>query len=210
MSIEHFLESLAWRYAVKLFDENKKVPRETLFQLLDAARLSASSYGLQPWKFFVVEDNAIREELRGHSWNQPQITQCSALVVIASKSVTTAQDIESFISTLSQERHQPIDSLKGYKDILLSSLPNLSAEWAARQTYIALGHLLAASAIARVDSCPMEGFDPQAYDRILNLPSFGYNARVLCALGYRDVRDKYADAKKVRWSMDDVVKFLEK
>ncbi len=210
--LQEFTDSLQWRYAVKKFDSSRKVEVATVNELLNATRLSASSFGLQPWHFFVVQDSKIREEIRKHAWNQAQVTDCSALIVLASKKEMTAEYIEKFVQTMAKERGIPVEVLADYKGMMLNSLPSMQGEqgkaWMAHQVYIALGTLLAACAVAEVDSCPMEGFDKQAIDMILDLPAKGYNARVLCPIGYRDASDPLAGAKKVRMGLGEVVGYL--
>ena len=205
-------ESLQWRYAVKKFDASRKVEIATINELLNATRLSASSFGLQPWHFFVIQDPKTREEIKKHAWNQPQVTDCSALIVMASKKEMTADYIEGFVQTLASERGIPVEVLADYKAMMLNSLPLMQGEqgkaWMAHQVYISLGTLLAACAVAEIDSCPMEGFDKQAVDLILDLPTKGFNSRLLCPIGYRDPSDALASAKKVRMALGDVVEYL--
>lgn len=212
MSIDTFLENLNWRYATKSFDSSKKIDSTLLSKLLDSSRLSPSSFGLQPWKFFVVEDLAIREKLKSHAWNQPQITECSHLVVFANRASVDEDYINNFTAQIEKERGLAVGSVDPYKSMILGSLPMMQGEqgqsWMTKQLYIALGVLMTACSEAKVDSCPMEGFDPLKFDEILGLPTKGYHSRVLCALGYRSPEDKAASAKKIRFQSSEVVEFL--
>lgn len=210
--LEDLTTSLQWRYAVKKFDVSRNVETATINELLNATRLSASSFGLQPWHFFVVKDLKTREEIKKHAWNQTQVTDCSALIVLASKKEMTADYIERYVQTIASERGLPVEALSEYKAMMLNALPSMQGEqgkaWMAHQVYIALGTLLAACAIAEIDSCPMEGFDKQAVDLILDLPAKGFNSRLLCPIGFRDPSDVLASAKKVRMALSDVVEYL--
>ena len=209
MSLEKFLAQLHWRYATKVFDSSKKIPEALVTELLESVRLAPSSYGLQPWKFVVVDNPKIRAELRPHSWNQSQITDASHLVVLCAKKEMTAEDINAFIGDIAKVRKVDVASLSGYRDMMLGSLPSMQGEagkaWMAKQVYIALGFLLSAAAVAEVDACPMEGFDKDAYNKLLKLPEQGYEAQVVCTLGYRSSSDHYAALPKVRLAASSAV-----
>ena len=170
------LASLEWRYATKAFD-TRKLPDATWAALEESLRLAPSSYGLQPWKFIVVNDPALRAKLRPVSWNQSQVTDASHLVVFARRTEIT---------------------VKG-KDAAAQK------DWAARQLYIALGQLMGAAAAMAIDTCPLEGIDPDAYTEILGLKGTGYEVVVACAVGYRSSEDKYAGMKKIRFPAARVI-----
>lgn len=212
MDLNSFTQCLNKRYATKIFDSTKKIPESTVNELLRAAKLSASSFGLQPWKFFVVTNQETREKLRAHSWNQPQITDSSHLVVLASKTNMDESYVNEYIRDIATTRSIDPSSLEEYRKMMIGFINNLSesakVEWMTKQTYIALGTLLAAYAVAHIDSCPMEGFDPKAYDEILGLQAHGYSARVLCPLGIRSENDKSSQYQKVRFSDDKIISFL--
>jgi nitroreductase len=204
------LEALKWRYAVKSFDPSKKIAPETWAQLEEALVLSASSYGLQPWKFVVVESAALREELKAHAWGQSQITDASHLVVLCRRKTVDAAFIEKWVARMAEVRGIPAESLDGYKGMMIGDLvdgPRSAqiADWAARQAYLALGNLLTSAAILGVDTCPMEGFAPQEFDRILNLADEDLASVVVCTLGMRSEEDPYAKMAKVRYEKADVL-----
>ncbi len=210
ISKDQLLAQLQWRYATKKFDSKRKIPAETWASLRDAVVLSPSSYGLQPWRLVDVRDPALRKELQAVSWNQPQIVEASHLVVFAVPHHLTAADVAKFIAQVAKVRGVPVDSLTAYSEMMLGDLINgprkgMQREWAARQAYIALGTLLMSAALLGVDACPMEGFDPQAYSRILGLEAKGFSAVVVCALGYRDASDQYAAAAKVRFPAEQLI-----
>lgn len=212
MDLTGFIEALQWRYATKKFDPTKKVPESTVALLLEATRLAPSSFGLQPWKFLVVTNQSVRSELKSHSWNQPQVTDCSHLIVLCTRIVVDRAYIERFVGELARERGVPVEKLAGYQQMMIDSLPMMTGErgaaWKTAQTYIALGTLLSACAVARIDACPMEGFDRSKYDSLLKLPEQGLQSCVVCPIGYRAADDSYATAKKVRFATNEVVASL--
>jgi len=203
------LENLNWRYAVKRMT-GEKVPQQKVDAILEAARLSASSAGLQPYKIIVVEDEAIKKQLQPAAYNQPQITEASHLLIFAAYEKITAQDIDDFINLQAIVKKVTPESLAPFKERLVTTiLPRTTEEnfnWAARQAYIALGTALIAAANEAVDATPMEGFDPAAFDEILNLKAARLKSVALLVLGYRDeANDFLANAPKVRRDMKDFV-----
>ncbi len=209
VSPDQLLDSLKWRYAVKKFDPTAKISAATWDALEEALVLTPSSYGLQPWKFFVVENPAIREQLLPHSWGQRQIVEASHLVVFAVKIDVGAADAEKLASFSTEIRGLPAGSLDTYKQMIVGSLTRATpAEvdvWMSRQVFIALGNFLTAAALLGVDACPMEGFVPAKYDEILGLTARGYAARVVATAGTRHPDDVYAGLKKVRYSREEII-----
>ena len=209
-SSDTLLNALQWRYATKAFDANRQIDAPTWASLEQALVLTASSYGLQPWKFLVITDAAIRAELRPHSWNQSQITDCSHLVVLLKKRTITASDADRLIEAIAQARGIDTSVLAGYRQMIQVDLidgprSQIIGQWAANQVYIALGNLLTSAALLGVDTCAIEGFSPSDYDRILGLESNDYQSCVVCACGYRSSDDKYASLAKVRYPASDLI-----
>ena len=207
---KQLLEALQWRYATKMFDPEKPIDPDTWQALEQALVLTASSYGLQPWTFLVITDPAIRAELRPHSWNQSQITDCSHLVVLLSKRTITPADADRLIEATATTRALESAALAGYRqmiqvDLIEGPRSRIVEEWAARQVYIALGNLLSSAALLGVDTCAIEGFSPAEYDRILQLDGSDYRSCVVCACGHRSADDKYASLAKVRYSATDLI-----
>jgi nitroreductase len=210
---QQLLNALEWRYATKVFDPNKKIPIEVWKTLERALVLSPSSYGLQPYRFIVLTDPAKRAELLPHSWNQRQVVDCSHLVVFTARTKVTEADVDHLIQHTSQVRKIPAGSLNAYRGMMLGDIVNgprskVVFEWSARQTYIALGNLLTCAATLGVDACPMEGFVPAEYDRLLGLSDSGYATVAQCALGYRSPDDKYSKLPKVRFDAKELVRHI--
>lgn len=206
---ESLVAQLQWRYAVKKFDPARKIPEGTWHALEHALMLSPSSYGLQPWRFVVVTDPAIKERLPAISWNQTQPRDCSHLVVFAARRGINAADVERFVNLIVRERAVPADALADYKAVMLGTIgstpPEKLDEWSARQVYIALGVFLTSAAMLGVDACPMEGIQAAAYDTLLGLESTGYRTIVCAAAGYRAPDDWLAPLKKVRFPSEELV-----
>ena len=209
-SSETLLNALQWRYATKAFEAGRQIDAATWASLEQSLVLTASSYGLQPWKFLVITDAAIRSELRPHSWNQSQITDCSHLVVLLNKRTITAADADRLIEATATTRGIEANLLDGYRQMIQVDLidgprSQKIGQWAGNQVYIALGNLLTSAALLGVDTCAIEGFSHADYDRILGLENSEYQSCVVCACGYRSASDKYASLAKVRYSAADLI-----
>ncbi len=207
--MKNVIEALNWRYATKQFDPSKKLSAQQTDTLHEALRLSASSYGLQPWKFIVVTNPEVRKQLRAAAWDQSQITDASELIVLAVQKNVDEKYVDAFVQSVATTRGMPVDALKGYADMMKGAItmrtPEGVKEWSSRQVYIALGTLLTAAAVEGIDVCPMEGFDPKKFDEILGLEKMGLESRVLATVGFRAVGDATANYKKVRFDKKDVI-----
>ncbi|PHV29490.1 NAD(P)H-dependent oxidoreductase [Janthinobacterium sp. BJB426] len=197
------LETLQWRYATKKMDPTKTVPQEKVERILEAVRLTASSSGLHPYEVFVVTNPALREQIKPHAWNQSQVTDASHLLVFAAWDNYTAERINARFDLVNTVRGFKNEGWEAYRQQILATYPQRDAETnyqhAARQAYIGVGTALIAAAQEKVDSTPMEGFDPAKVDEILNLREKGLRSVVMLPLGYRaDAGDWLVDLKKVR------------
>ena len=205
----HVIENLKWRYATKKFDKDKKVSESDFRKLQEVIQLTATSFGLQFYKVLNVTDPEVREQLQKVSFGQPQITEASHLLVFGHYSDISDKDVDEFIEFIAQERDLKVDMLQDYSQMMkgyINSRPDKYA-WAARQTYLVLGTLMMAAAEMKIDTCPIEGFDENQYDKILGMKEKGLKTAVTVALGYRSKDDEYQHATKVRRPMEDL--FLE-
>ena len=202
------IKNLKWRYATKAFDPNKKLDEANLQKILEAGNLAPSSFGLEPWKFFVIQNPELRKKLKEKAWNQNQITDSSALIVLAVKKTMTESDVDEFINRTANARGLKSTDLSAYNQMIKGFLAPQTKEailtWNSRQVYVALGFMLETAALLDIDACPMEGFDSDAFDEILNLKNTDYHSLVLCAVGYRG-EDPYGKLAKVRKPLADVV-----
>lgn len=196
------LENLNWRYATKKMN-GTVVPQEKLETILEATRLAPSSSGLQPYEVIVISNKELLEKIKPVAYGQSQITDCSHLLVFAAWDTYTEARINEVFDRNNSERNLPETATADYRNMLLNSYPKRSAEenyqHAAKQAYIALGVAMVAAAELKVDATPMEGFDNNAVDEILNLKEKGLKSAVLLPLGYRDAaNDWLVNMKKIR------------
>lgn len=205
------IESLQWRYASKSMN-GAQIEEATLDYILEAIRLSASSYGLQPFTVQVISDAELKNKLAPAAYNQPQINQSSQLLVFCVWNDVTEAHVDAYMQDMAEQRVVSLESLAGFKAMILGAVKNLSVEqkqtWAAKQAYIALGTAMVAAAEQKVDATPMEGFNAQQVDEILGLDQQGLKSTVLLVLGKRSAEDALASMAKVRRSKNDLFNFL--
>ncbi|GAA5481048.1 NAD(P)H-dependent oxidoreductase [Haloferula sargassicola] len=209
MTPDELVSALNWRYATKHFDPDRPLPEEATHALMEALRLAPSSFGLQPWKFIFVRDPELRGKLKAASWNQPQVSEASELVVIAARNDLEQHDIDRWMDCLATAQGQEKSALSAVTRMIEGFVDRMSPgerhAWNSRQCYIALGQLMTAAAVLGIDTCPLEGMDPAAYDVVLELGGTGYATCVACAIGYRSERDHTGDRPKARFARDEVV-----
>ncbi len=201
-------ESMNWRYATHKFDDVKIPSKERIMALLDAARLSPSWYGLQPWKFILVENKELRQKMQEAGYNQPKISEAPYFVVFASKTDYSETDVDAFLKSTAEAQGKTPEDLKGLKGGVMNfinSRKNKLDEWSMNQTHIAFGVFIAAAAVSGIDAGPIGGFDSDKYDEILGLKELGLHAAVVCALGFRSENDETSKRAKSRFSMEEVV-----
>ncbi|MFL9834165.1 NAD(P)H-dependent oxidoreductase [Chryseobacterium terrae] len=203
------LDKLNWRFATKAMN-GQKVPQEKLDKILEAARLAPTSSGLQPFEVIVISNQEIKEQIKPHAWNQPQITDCSHLLVFAAWDNYTEERINKMFDLTNDIRGFKNEGWENYRQQLLQMYPPRPAEenftHAAKQAYIAFGAAIIAAAFEEVDSTPMEGFSPEAVDEILNLKEKGLRSVLLLPIGYRDIENDWlVNLTKVRKSKEDFI-----
>jgi nitroreductase len=203
-----FIENQNWRYATKKFDTRKKISDKDLDILKEAIRLSSSSYGLQLYKIFIIENPEVRAKLQPVSWGQSQIVDASHLFVFANIVDVQENHINEYVQNIAATRGLSEDDLKGYSDFMKSKIVPLPVDkksvWTAKQTYLALANLMNAAAELKIDVTPMEGFEPEQYNEILGLNAIGLNASLVAAVGYRHEEDATQHYAKVRKSKEEL------
>ncbi|MBC7524291.1 MAG: NAD(P)H-dependent oxidoreductase [Flavobacterium sp.] len=206
--MSNFNQDANWRYSTKKFDTTKKISNQDLATLKEAIRLSASSYGLQPYQVIIVENPELRAKLQPASWGQSQIVDASHLIVFANETNVGEDQINAYFKNLTETRGIPMEAVQGYADFMKSNIVSLPLEvrntWTSKQTYIALGNLLNAAAELKIDVTPMEGFVPDQYNEILGLTKLGLNASLVATIGYRSEEDETQNYAKVRKSNEDL------
>lgn len=205
------LDALQWRYACKVFDPAREIPAAIWSELEQSLVLTPSSFGLQPWKFLVVRDRALRESLVPLAFNQRQVADCSHLLVLTVPKVMDEAHIDANITRMVEVRGGTADALAGFRKMVCGFRDGMAArdgaleQWAKLQAYLALGQFMLAAALHGVDTCPMEGFNAAKFDAALGLAERGLTTAVLCPAGYRSPDDRYAGLPKVRFEAGDVV-----
>lgn len=210
----NFLERLNWRYACKKMDPTRRVAEDTLGRILEAARLAPTSSGLQPLEILVVTHAGIRERIKEIAWNQGMVTDGSHLLVFAAWDSYTPERINGMFDLVNQVRGLRNEGWEAYRQKLLAEYPAQGAETnfqhAARQCYIAMTCAMMQAAFEEVDCTPMEGFDPDALDGILDLRSMGLRSVLMLPIGYRDeANDWLVHLKKVRRSLENFVRRID-
>lgn len=207
--MEKALDSLYWRYAVKKFDPQKALPEDKVGMLTRAFNLTATSYGLQPIRLMVIHNRELQEQLVAHSYGQRQVADASHVLVICIETALDQDYIEGYFDKVREVRGTSEEILEPYRKALVSDFGKRTPEqirtWATHQAYLALGNLLTVCAVERIDSCPMEGFVPQGYDRALGLSERGLEAVLVLPVGYRSAADDFAGFKKVRRDLEHSV-----
>jgi len=207
--MNNILDALEWRYAVKKFDDKASLTEQQILEVKKVFNLSASSYGLQPYKMIVVQNPELKEKLVPASFGQQQISQSAAILVFAVRTDFGMDYIDQFFKDMSTKRQIPLENLEGYKDFMKGSFANKSEDeissWATKQVYLTMGHMLASLAALQIDACPMEGLDPQAYDKILDLDAKHLKTIIAMPIGVRAPDDASATALKVRKDLSDII-----
>ena len=189
MATKTLTDYMGWRYATKKMNPSIPVPAERVEAIIEAVRMAPTSSGLQPFELFVITNSELRSKIAEAAYGQAQITDGSHLLVFAAWDNYTAERIDEVVQ-MNVELRGDSPTLRGYYDFLkgnyLARDPEINYAHAARQAYIALGFAMLAAAEQEVDCTPMEGFDPEAVDKILGLRERGLRSVVLLPLGYRD------------------------
>ena len=209
---EKIVEAMKWRYAVQVFDQTKKISEGDLKTILESGVLTASSYGIEAWKFLVVENPEVREKLREAGYGQPKISEASHLIVLARRTDMREKISQERIDRTAETFKVDVASLGGFKDMIDGAIAMRNDEaldsWAAKQVYIPLGTMMETASLLGIDNAAMEGFEPAKFDEILGLKEKNLSVTVLLALGYRG-QDEAASRPKVRRNFDDVVEFIK-
>ncbi|WP_457748966.1 NAD(P)H-dependent oxidoreductase [Sulfurimonas sp.] len=204
-----FMDAMNFRHACKIFDENKKISDEDIRFILECGRKSPSSFGMEAWKFLVITNEALKEKLRPVCWNQVQITSCSHLVVVLA-GIESVKPESGEVKKRFTRRDMPQESLDMYMDLYAKHLAKtLSSDeniycWTARQTYIAAANMMSGAAFIGIDSCPMEGFEKEKVEEILELDTKKFQVAMLLPFGYR----LNPQPKQIRLPFDEVVEFI--
>lgn len=203
------IEKLQWRYATKKFDSSKSLSEEKLNVLKQTFNLTATSYGLQPVKMVVVSNQEVKEKLVPLTYNQPQVRDASHVLILCIESKIDVGFIVDHFKRVEETRKTPREILNKFENNLVDVFTGWNQdqirEWMVNQLYLTLGALLTVCAVEKIDSCPMEGFQPEAYDKLLGLDNKGLESVIVLPVGYRDDSDFFLKLKKVRRGIDELV-----
>ena len=203
------IESLEKRYATKKFNTSKIIPEGAISKIKKAFNLTATSYGLQPIKLLIVKNKAIQERLLPATMNQQQVVEASHVLVFCIDTKVDEQYIVDYFDRIKTIRETPDDVLKGFRSYLINDFKDKTQEdielWGTKQAYIAMGNLLTVCASLDIDACPMEGFSPKAYDDEFQLNEKQLKSVLVMPIGFRAEDDMFADFKKVRKELTDVI-----
>jgi len=206
---EEFLKIMNFRHACKLFDKSKKISDEDMHYILEVGRKSPSSFGMEAWKFLVITNDELREKLKPFCWNQPQITTCSHLVVVLA-GIDTLKVESGVVQSQLMRRSMPEDKLESFIKLYASHLEDILNDddkiyqWSARQTYIAAANMMSAAAFIEIDSCPIEGFEKENVEKVLELDTTKFQVAMILPFGYR-INEQ---SKQLRSSFESVVEFI--
>ena len=205
----NIIQSLEWRYACKKFDSTKLLSTIKINTLTQAFNLTATSFGLQPIKMLVIQNKELQNSLVEHSFGQQQVVNASHLFVICIQDYFTLEDIDAYFDLEKEIRNTPENILKPYRDQLKGIFENKSTiekqKSAINQAYIALGNLMTVCALEKIDACPMEGFNAQKYDEILDLRKRNLKSVLLLPVGFRAEDDFMSTLKKVRKPINETI-----
>lgn len=205
----NIIDSLKWRYATKKFDDTLKIEESKIDIIKNAFNLTATSFGLQTINLIVISNKALREALVEHSYFQKQVLEASHLLVICIQNDILDTDIDNYFDNVKAIRNTPETILSPYRNDLKSNMKKMSLkerqQWSKNQAYIVLGNLMTVCALEEIDSCPMEGFNPEAYDKLLDLESRNLKSVLLLPIGYRSKDDIFASFKKVRKQINETI-----
>ncbi|WP_432411270.1 NAD(P)H-dependent oxidoreductase [Rasiella sp. SM2506] len=203
------LQKLQWRYATKKFDTSKILSAEKIYILKEAFNLTATSYGLQPLKMISIQNKELQKKLVSCTMEQQQVADASHVLVLCVETELTSNFIETYFDRVAALRNTPKAILQPFETFLKDSFAEKEAEevnlWMEKQAYIALGNLMTVCALEQIDACPIEGFEPEKYDELLQLKQKNLHSVLVLAVGHRAHNDMFADFKKVRRGVDEVV-----
>lgn len=199
------LQALHFRHACKVFDAAKKISDEDINFILEAGRLSPSSFGMEHWKFIVITNQELKNKLKPYCWNQNQIDSCSHLVVLTAK-VDALKAGSDYRAKMLARRGLPEDLYEAYLqkyDNHVGSFDDKQLKfWSEKQCYIAGANMATVAAMIGVDSCFIEGFEKDKVSDILEIPTDSSMAYIL-AFGYR----QNEQSSKQRLLLDEITDF---
>ncbi|WP_297485740.1 NAD(P)H-dependent oxidoreductase [Sulfurimonas sp.] len=204
------MKTMNFRHACKMFDESKKISDKDMLYILEVARKSPSSFGMEAWKFLVITNEELKAKLRHSCWNQAQITSCSHLVIVLA-GIESVKVASGEVEKRFARRQMPQESLDMYMNLYAGHLKDtLSSDekiyaWTSKQTYLAVANMMNAAAFIGIDSCPIEGFDKKQVEELLELDTTKFQLSLVLPFGYR-LNEQPA---QIRRPFEEVVAFIK-
>ncbi|NWF66450.1 MAG: NAD(P)H-dependent oxidoreductase [Campylobacterales bacterium] len=178
------MKAFKFRHACKLFDKDKKISKCDMQTILEAGRLSPSSFGMEPWKFLVIQNSELKQMLQPVCWNQVQITTCSDLVIILAKKIPLDATSE-YVKNSFARKELSKEMFDAYMTKYSNYISTKDINWCMKQCYIALANMMSVAAFLNIDSCPIEGFEKEKVEEILNIDTNIFEVAVIITFGYR-------------------------
>jgi len=213
------IDAFWFRHACKEFDATKLISPEDFEFILETARLSPCSFGLEPWKFLVVQNPVLREKLKVCTWGgQKQLPTASHVIVTLYRKSgfmrydsayvqNFMREVQKFPEEACAARTAILEKFQAEDFALLESERAMN-DWAGKQTYLPLANMMTAAALIGIDSCPIEGFEKVGLENILAkelaVDLDGWGLAYLLALGYRKAEPA---RPKTRQAMGAVVEW---
>ena len=216
---QEIMKAFDFRYACKKFDASKKVSEENFETILEAGRMSPSSFGFEPWKFIVVQNQELREKLFPIAWGaQNALKGASHFVIILARRMEDMKYDSDYIKRIMTDvKKLPKEVAEGmgnaYKNFQLNDFNLMESDraifdWSCKQTYIALGNMLTVAGFLEIDSCPIEGFNREKVEELLEkeniIDTKEFGVSVMAGFGYRDE----TPFPKTRQDMKDIVQWI--
>ena len=205
-----FMNAMDFRHACKVFDETKKISDEEIAYIMEVARKSPSSFGMEAWKFLVITNEELKAKIRPACWDQVQVTSCSHLVIVLA-GIDSVKVESGEVKKRFSRRELPAETLEFYMGLYASHLEKtLSSNdniysWTSKQSYIAAGNMMSAAAFIGIDSCPIEGFDKEQVEAILDLDKSKYQLSLVLPFGYR----VNPQSEQLRLDSDNVIEYIK-
>ena len=211
-----FMDAMLFRHACKEFDGGKKISDEDFETILEMGRISPSSFGFEPWKFLVIQNQALREKLKTFTWGaQKQLPTSSHYVVILARKKKGMLYGSEYIKHMMNDVKQLPEEIKALysqfyekfqkSDFKLLESDRAMFDWSAKQTYIAMANMMTGAAYMGIDSCPVEGFDADRMEAFLKedlgVDTEAFGTAVMLAFGYRK---EEPGRKKIRQEIDAI------
>ncbi|WP_274652848.1 NAD(P)H-dependent oxidoreductase [Paenibacillus humicola] len=215
---EEILKAHHFRHATKEFDPSKTISDDDFDFILETGRLSPSSFSSEPWRFLVIQNEQLLSKIKKISYGAAsKLPEASHFVIILSRTsqdmrYDSAYQIEQQSKAVPRERlarHLEIYEEFQRNDFKLLEHERFLTDWGIKQTYIALANMMTSAALMGIDSCPVEGFDIEKMNRLLDeeglLEDGHFTISVMIAFGYR----KKEPGPRIRLPFDDVVKWVK-